>query len=170
MDTNKLKKFAGEARVKLKAGVAGMLQLYGFDANGNASSMPERITGGAIFNGATITDETFYDKWMSLYSAIQAHGIKEVYEEVAYTWFNRFMAIRIMSKNEFINPVLEYNNQDLRLPAIVADARRGNIPPMQEVDRRRLQDLLLDDSKTSEQFAILIVAYCQNNSALLTAS
>ncbi|MDD7134535.1 MAG: BREX-1 system adenine-specific DNA-methyltransferase PglX [Bacteroidales bacterium] len=166
MDTNKLKKFAGEARVKLKAGVAGMLQLYGFDANGNASSMPERITGGAIFNGTTITDETFYDKWMSLYNAIQAHGVKEVYEEVAYTWFNRFMAIRIMRKNGFINPVLEYNNQDLRIPAIVADARRGNIPPMQEVDRRRLQELLLDDSKTSGQFAILIVAYCQNNPIL----
>lgn len=166
MDTNKLKKFASQARLKLKSGVAGMLQLYGFDANGNASSMPERITGGAIFNGATITDETFYDKWMSLYSAIQAHGIKEVYEEVAYTWFNRFMAIRIMRKNGFINPVLEYNNQDLCLPAIVSDARRGNIPPMQEVDRRRLQDLLLDDSKTSEQFAILIVAYCQNNPVL----
>ena len=166
MDTNKLKKFASQARLKLKSGVAGMLQLYGFDANGNASSMPERITGGAIFNGATITDETFYDKWMSLYSAIQAHGIKEVYEEVAYTWFNRFMAIRIMRKNGFINPVLEYNNHDLRIPAIVADARRGNIPPMQEVDRRRLQDLLLDDSKTSEQFAILIVAYCQNNPVL----
>ncbi len=166
MDTNKLKKFAGEARVKLKAGVAGMLQLYGFDANGNASSMPERITGGAIFNGTTITDETFYDKWMSLYNAIQAHGVKEVYEEVAYTWFNRFMAIRIMRKNGFINPVLEYNNQDLRIPAIVADARRGNIQPMQEVDRRRLQELLLDDSKTSGQFAILIVAYCQNNPVL----
>lgn len=166
MDTNKLKKFAGEARVKLKAGVAGMLQLYGFDANGNASSMPERITGGAIFNGTTITDETFYDKWMSLYSAIQAHGVKEVYEEVAYTWFNRFMAIRIMRKNGFINPVLEYNNPDLRIPTIVAEARRGNIPPMQEVDRRRLQELLLDDSKTSEQFAILIVAYCQNNPVL----
>lgn len=166
MDTNKLKKFAGEARLKLKAGVAGMLQLYGFDANGNASSMPERITGGAIFNGTTITDETFYDKWISLYNAIQAHGVKEVYEEVAYTWFNRFMAIRIMRKNGFINPVLEYNNPDLRIPTIVAEARRGNIPPMQEVDRRRLQELLLDDSKTSEQFAILIVAYCQNNPVL----
>lgn len=163
MDTNKLKKFAGEARVKLKAGVAGMLQLYGFDADGNTSTMPERITGGAIFNGTTITDETFYDKWMSLYNAIQAHGVKEVYEEVAYTWFNRFMAIRIMRKNGFINPILEYSNPELRIPSIVADARRGNIPPMQEVDRRRLQDLLLDDSKTSEQFAILIVAYCQNN-------
>lgn len=163
MDTNKLKRFAGEARVKLKAGVASMLQLYGFDADGNASTMPERITGGAIFNGKTITDETFYDKWMSLYNAIQAHGIKEVYEEVAYTWFNRFMAIRIMRKNGFINPVLEYSNPELRIPNIVAEARRGNIPPMQEVDRRRLQDLLLDDSKTSEQFAILIVAYCQNN-------
>ena len=166
MDTNKLKRFAGEARVKLKAGVAGMLRLYGFDADGNASSMPERITGGAIFNGATIADETFYDKWMSLYNAIQAHGVKEIYEEVAYTWFNRFMAIRIMRKNGFISPVLEYSNPELRIPAIVADARRGAIPPMREVDRRRLQDLLTDDSRTNEQFAILTVAFCQDNPVL----
>lgn len=168
MDTNRLKRFAGEARIKLKSGVANMLQLYGFDADGNASTVPERITGGAIFNDTAIPDETFYDKWMSLYNAIQAHGVKEVYEEVAYTWFNRFMAIRILRKNGFINPVLEYSNPELRIPNIVADARRGNIPPMQEVDRRRLQDLLLDDSKTSEQFAILIVAYCQNNPVIKT--
>jgi hypothetical protein len=166
MDTNKLKRFAGEARVKLKAGVAGMLKLYGFDADGHASSMPLPITGGAFFNGTTISDETFYDKWMSLYNAIQAHGVKEIYEEVAYTWFNRFMAIRIMRKNGFISPVLEYSNPELRIPAIVTDARRGNLPPMREVDRRRLQDLLIDDSKTNEQFAILIVAYCQNNPVL----
>lgn len=166
MDTNKLKRFAGEARVKLKAGVAGMLRLYGFDAEGNASSMPERITGGAVFNGATIPDETFYDKWMSLYDAIRSHGVKEIYEEVAYTWFNRFMAIRIMRKNGFISPVLEYGDPELRIPAIVTDARRGNLPPMREVDRRRLQDLLLDDSRTDEQFAILIVAYCRNNPVL----
>ena len=166
MDTNKLKRFAGEARVKLKAGVAGMLKLYGFDADGHASSMPTRITGGAFFNGTTISDETFYDKWMSLYNAIQAHGVKEIYEEVAYTWFNRFMAIRIMRKNGFIRPVLEYSNPELRIPAIVTDARRGNLPSMREVDRKRLQDLLIDDSKTNEQFAILIVAYCQNNPVL----
>ncbi len=166
MDTNKLKRFAGEARAKLKSGVAGMLRLYGFDAGGNASSMPERITGGAIFNGTTIADETFYDKWMSLYNAIQIHGVKEIYEEVAYTWFNRFMAIRIMRKNGFISPVLEYSNPELRIPEIVAQARRGHLPPMREVDRRRFQDLLTDDSRTSEQFAILIVAYCQDNPVL----
>ncbi len=166
MDTNKLKRFAGEARVRLKAGVAGMLRLYGFDAEGNASSVPERITGGAVFNGVTITDETFYDKWMSLHDAIHSRGVKEIYEEVAYTWFNRFMAIRIMRKNGFISPVLEYDNPDLRIPAIVSDARRGIIPQMPDTDLRRLQDLMLDDSRTGEQFAILIVAYCRNNPVL----
>ncbi len=152
--------------MRLKAGVAGMLKLYGFDAEGNASSVPERITGGAVFNGVTITDETFYDKWMSLHDAIHSRGVKEIYEEVAYTWFNRFMAIRIMRKNGFISPVLEYDNPDLRIPAIVSDARRGIIPQMPDADLRRLQDLMLDDSRTGEQFAILIVAYCRNNPVL----
>ncbi len=166
MDTNSLKRFSTEARTKLKTGVAMMMQQLGFDAAGHASSMPERIGGGALLNGTVIPDDRFYDRWMSLYHAIQLHGVREVYEEVAYTWFNRFMAIRIMRMNGFISPVLEYQSQDARIPCIVANARRGIIPPMPELDRRRLDEILLDDSKTSEQFAILIVAYCQNNPVL----
>ena len=166
MDTNSLKRFSTEARIKLKAGVAMMMQQLGFDASGKAIYMLERIGGGALMNGALISDDRFYDRWMSLYHAIQLHGVREVYEEVAYTWFNRFMAIRIMRKNGFISPVLEYQSQDVRIPCIVADARRGVIPPMPEQDRRRLDEILLDDSKTTEQFAILIVAYCHNNPIL----
>lgn len=166
MDTNSLKRFSTEARIKLKTGVAMMMQQLGFDAAGHAVSMPEKIGGGALMNGAVIADDRFYDRWMSLYHAIQLHGIREVYEEVAYTWFNRFMAIRIMRKNGFITPVLEYQSDTVHIPCIVADARRGVIPPMPEQDRRHLDEILLDDSKTAEQFAILIVAYCQNNPVL----
>jgi hypothetical protein len=166
MDTNSLKRFSTEARAKLNTGVAMMMQQLGFDAQGHAASMPERIGGGALMNGAVIADDRFYDRWMSLYHAIQLHGIREVYEEVAYTWFNRFMAIRIMRKNGFITPVLEYQSDTVHIPCIVADARRGVIPPMPEQDRRHLDEILLDDSKTAEQFAILIVAYCQNNPVL----
>ncbi len=166
MDTGRLKRFASEARTLLKEGVAMMLAQYGFDADGNLTAeQPQRISGGTLFLDK-IFDEAFYDKWHSLYRSIQAHGVKEIYEEVAYTWFNRFMAIRIMRKNGFIRPVLEYPSADVPVPQIVMDARRGNIPVMSAADRRRLDDLLLDDSKTFEQFAILIVAFCESNPVL----
>ena len=100
---------------------------------------------------------------MSLYNNIQARGIKQVAEEAAYTWFNRFMAIRIMQKQGFISPVLTYESEDVRVPVIVSEARQGRMPQMAADVHDKLMALLDDDSKTNEQFALLIVAYCHEN-------
>lgn len=165
MDTNSIKKFAVKAREILKAGVAQRLSALGFDAEGKTNEMPQRLSGGTLFQGA-LWDESFYDKWMKLYHQIERTGIKEVYEEAAYTWFNRFMAIRIMQKNGFIVPVLAYELEELRIPLIVAEARRGRIPQMLERDRLKLQSLLDDDTKEVEQFALLITSFCHFNPLL----
>ena len=45
-----------------------------------------------------------------------------VVDKVAYTWFNRFMAIRIMQKQGFISPVLAYESEEVRVPVIVSEA------------------------------------------------
>ena len=165
MDTNSIKKFAVKARDILKAGVAQRLSALGFDTEGKTDEMPQRLSGGTLFQGA-LWDESFYDKWMKLYHQIERTGIKEVYEEAAYTWFNRFMAIRIMQKNGFIAPVLAYESEELRIPLIVVEARRGRLPQMLERDRLKLQSLLDDDTKEVEQFALLITSFCHFNPLL----
>ena len=163
MDTGKLKRFATEARSILMKGVKHRLQSLGFDLKtGLAVEMPVQVEGGAVFMNDTVSTD-FYMRWMSLYNNVQSRSIKEVAEEAAYTWFNRFMAIRIMAKQDFIAPVLEYESEDVRVPAIVSEARQGRMPQMKESVRCQLMELLEDDSKTSEQFALLIVAYCHEN-------
>ena len=163
MDTGKLKRFATEARNILMKGVKHRLQSLGFDLKtGQAVEMPVQVEGGAVFMNDTVSTD-FYMRWMSLYNNVQSRSIKEVAEEAAYTWFNRFMAIRIMAKQDFIAPVLEYESEDVRVPAIVSEARQGRMPQMRESVRCQLMELLEDDSKTSEQFALLIVAYCHEN-------
>ena len=99
---------------------------------------------------------------MSLYNRIQQKGINEVYEEAAYTWFNRLCAIRILQKNNLCSPVLAYADA-ARTPVIVDEARQGRIPQMKEELRQRLVELLDDDTKVTEQFAILITAWCHDN-------
>ena len=99
---------------------------------------------------------------MSLYNRIQQKGISEVYEEAAYTWFNRLCAIRILQKNNLCSPVLAYADA-ARTPVIVDEARQGRIPQMKEELRQRLAELLDDDTKVTEQFAILITAWCHDN-------
>lgn len=163
MDTNRLKRFAVEARTILMQGVKNRLQAMGFDLlTGEAAEMPLAIEGGAVFMGDTVSTD-FYRRWMSLYNNVCARGVKAVAEEAAYTWFNRFVAIRIMQKQGFTSPVLAYDGDGGRVPVIVSDARQGRMPQMAADVRGKLMELLDDGSKTNEQFALLIVAYCHEN-------
>lgn len=159
METNKLKRFATEARNILMQGVAHRFTALGFQPDGTPVEEPQLLGGGATFIGDTVTED-FYHKWQSLAAAIRRHGLKDVAEEAAYTWFNRLMAIRIMTKNGLIPPVLQYESSGVYVPLIVSEARQGRLPQMNEEERSRLMPLLDDDSRTAEQFSLLIVAFC----------
>lgn len=163
MDTNKLKKFAAEARVKLKEGVKAKIIALGFDGNGNVSesNRPVPAQGGCVWTGK-IMSETFLKQWNSLYNRIQSKGLHEVYEEAAYTWFNRLVAIRILQKNNLCSSVLDFVDE-ARTPSIVFEARSGILPQMDDETRREIMELLDDDTKTTEQFAMLITAWCRQN-------
>lgn len=168
METNQLKKFATEARTILKLGVVNKLAALGFDSDGHVqdADKPQRVENGTIFQGRVLSGEAFYYKWMALYHRIEVKGIREVYEEAAYTWFNRLVAIRILEKNNLIAPVLTFDNDQSRIPQIVAEARRGAFPPLSAAQRDELSRLLADDMRTGEQFQLLITAYCETNPIL----
>ena len=162
MDTNRLKRFATEARNILMQGVVHRLSALGFLPDGSVTEEPQQQGGGATFMGDTVTQD-FYDKWQSLRRAVTERSMAEVAEEAAYTWFNRLVAIRILVKNGLASPVLEYESEDVLVPLLVSEARQGRMPEMDADSMRKLTELLEDDSKTNEQFALLIVAYCHEN-------
>ncbi len=166
MDTNRLKKFAIEARNILKAGIAAKLTSLGFDSKGGVAEnlRPQLLQGGTLWNGRTLS-EGFYHQWMRLYEEVQAKGVNEVYEQAAYTWFNRLVAIRILQKNGLCEPVSTYADS-AHTPQIVNQARQGLFPPMEEASKRHLLELLDDDTKVTEQFAVLLVAWCHANPIL----
>ncbi len=162
MDTNRLKRFATEARNKLMQGVAHRLMALGFRPDGSAPEEPQLQGGGATFMGG-IVSEDFYQKWNSLHRAVQMRSIDEIVEEAAYTWFNRLVAIQIMVRNRLISPVLDFDEAGARVPVIVAEARQGRCPQMDSDTSRQLNALIDDDRKTDEQFALLITAFCHSN-------
>ena len=166
METNRLKKFAIEARNILKAGIAAKLTSLGFDNKGEVAEnlRPQLLQGGTLWNGRTLS-EGFYYQWMRLYEEVQAKGVNEVYEQAAYTWFNRLVAIRILQKNGLCEPVSTYADS-AHTPQIVNQARQGLFPPMEEASKRHLLELLDDDTKVTEQFAVLLVAWCHANPIL----
>ena len=164
MNTSQIKNFAIQSRNILKTGVLNRILTLGFNERGNLIvDRPIKIQGGTVFMDQ-LREESFYDAWIALESRLAKHGIKEVCEEAAYTWFNRLVAIRIMQKNHFIEPVMQYVSQESRIPVIVDQARSGRLSlQMTAQDKAKLDDLLRDSTKTNEQFNLLISAFCQAN-------
>ena len=162
METTRIKRFAIEARNILMQGVAQRFITLGFNPDGTVNEEPEAHGGGATFMEGIVSMD-FYNKWKSLQEAVNNKTIDEVAEEAAYTWFNRLVAIRIMAKNHLIAPVLEYVSNEDRIPIIVSEARQGRMPQMDTQNADKLKELLDNDALTSEQFSILIVAYCHDN-------
>lgn len=162
MDTAKLKRFAAEARVNLMEGVRRKLRSLGFDENGESNAEPELIQGGTLWKGEEYP-EAFYHQWAALKERIKTHSVREVVEEAAYTWFNRMMAIRILSKNELCEPILATEGNVSGYPLLLESARMGQIPEMSAQERHRFDMLMEDDTMTSEQFSLLLTVWCHNN-------
>ena len=165
MNTTQLKKFASEARNILREGVQLKLDALGFKHDGSIAEedRPVKGQGYILFRGEAIEDNGFYERWESLFHRISEKGFSDVCEEAAYTWFNRLMAIRIMARNGFIAPVLEYTSPTTRIPVILGQAREGQLPEMSAADREALMAIIDDGTRSQEQFALLITAYCEYN-------
>ena len=165
MNTNQIRKFATEARILLLKGVSNSLRTF-FSDSGEPIIVPKLVQGGCAF-GAQTKDEAFLRRWQSLQHQITLHGFRWVVEQVAYTWFNRLVAINILAKNNLAEPMLQFANPALRVPYIVEQARAGHFPEMSAVDKAMLRELLNDDAKTFEQFSLLIGCYCTANPIIL---
>ena len=164
MNTSQIKNFAIQSRNLLKAGVLNRILALGFDVDGDLTvDRPVKIQGGTIFMGQ-LREEGFYDAWSALEERIAKHSVKEVCEEAAYTWFNRLVAIRIMQKNDFIEPVMQYASEETRIPVIVDQARSGRLSLTMTVsEQEKLENLLRDPTKTNDQFNLLLTAFCKSN-------
>jgi hypothetical protein len=160
-----LKTFSQQSRRILIRGIAQKLLYWGFDAKGNVTEEPTTLEGGYVLRGEAFDDSAIPGKWNRLKDAIQKKGIESVIEEAAYTWFNRIMAIRILSKNGYDRAQLEYEG-DSKTPTLLTRARRGQSEFLATGEKKRLQVVLTDYAKEREAFAILLTGYCEYHQLL----
>ena len=95
MDKNSIKKFAIQSRVELIKAVKQKAFEYKIEEQSNNED--SNVTAG----GRLLTDAERKQR-ASLISQIRQKGYEQVMEEVAYTWFNRFIALRYMEVNNFL--------------------------------------------------------------------
>ncbi|MGE5659570.1 MAG: BREX-1 system adenine-specific DNA-methyltransferase PglX [Actinomycetota bacterium] len=146
MDTSRLRKFAQFARRRLMEEVAAKLtQVLVSD------SAARRESGEAV---------------LKLEEQINEHGKKLVIERVAYTWFNRFCALRFMDVNRYTRIGVVSPAEGQFQPEILAEAKMGHIDEETVPQPLRKKIFaLLDGSAPSpdaqtEAYRLLVVAAC----------
>ena len=95
MNKNAIQKFAIWARNELIAQVSQRAYQYGIDESGFGDASADTL------NARLLTAEEKSQR-QELIKQIKEKGYKQVMEEVAYTWFNRFIALRFMEVNNYL--------------------------------------------------------------------
>ena len=95
MNKNAIQKFAIWARNELITQVSQRAYQYGIDESGFGDASADTL------NGRLLTAEEKSQR-QELIKQIKEKGYKQVMEEVAYTWFNRFIALRFMEVNNYL--------------------------------------------------------------------
>ena len=95
MDKNAIKKYAVWARTELIDRVTQKALQYGITERDNVPASATSV------NGVVLSKDEIQQR-KALLERIAKKGYKQVIEEVAYTWFNRFSALRFMEVNGYL--------------------------------------------------------------------
>lgn len=95
MDKNAIKKYAVWARRELISRVSQKAQQFGITEKEIADANADTVCGRLLS-----TEEK--TQRQALIAQIKREGFEQVMEEVAYTWFNRFSALRFMEVNGYL--------------------------------------------------------------------
>lgn len=145
MDTSKLKKFAQAARNLLIDQVTSKLDMVLDDASAARRENPEAVK--------------------DLEGAIRTTSRDQVIEKVAYTWFNRFTALRFMDANGYTSIQVVSPTEGQTRPEILSEAMAGHIDVGVATSVKDRIAALLDSRSPSsdpqgEAYRLLLVASC----------
>lgn len=181
MNKTAIKNFAIWARNKLIADVSYDARLIGITEDGIAKPLPQSFGGTQFFDIGTAEPYSISGEAVrqrdKLIEAIQQKekdtdyktAYQYVIEEVAYTWFNRLIAIRFMEVNDYLPShirVLSSESGKLE-PDLVTTPFDAELPFTAEEEAQIFQ--LKQDNKLDEVFRILFLKQCNALNEILPA-
>ena len=151
MDKNAIKKFAVWARTELIARVSLKGVEYGITEDNIEAANADSV-GGKVLTA----DEK--KQRQALIAEINDKGYKQVMEEVAYTWFNRFSALRFMEVNGYLpSHVRVFTDEENNFkPQIITEAIHLDLDGL---DMEKVYELK-DAEKTEELYKYLLIVQC----------
>jgi type II restriction/modification system DNA methylase subunit YeeA len=148
MNTNTLKKFAQEARKKLIEQIGAKLELV---LTSDSAELREKAS-----------------QVKKLQEEINATSKEQVIDKVAYTWFNRLMALRFMDANDYqpIGVRVVTPKDNYTLPEILDEAKQGNIHNELPVNQQHIYNVLdgkiPSSNAQNEAYKELLIGACNH--------
>lgn len=153
MNKNAIKSYAVWARNELMKQVAQKAYEYGV----TESSLPDYNTDNV--NGRLLSSDE-KKQLNELINEVKKNGYKHVIEEVAYTWFNRFIALRYMEVNNYLPQrirVFTNDNNEFK-PDLLTDAIHVEL---EGLDIQKVFDYI-EENKQEELYKYLLLTLCND--------
>ena len=157
MDKNAIKKYAIWARRELIEKVSQKALQYGIEAGKELDPKLDSI------NGVLLTDDEKKQR-QALIRKINENGYTQVMEEVAYTWFNRFIALRFMEVNGYLpSHVRVFTDEAGEFkPQIMSEALHLEL---EGLDMEKVYELK-NDNRDDDLFKYLLITQCNALSSI----
>ena len=158
MNKSAIQKFAIWARKELIAQVSQRAYQYGITQEGYGEADAVTVRGHALSS-----EEAKQRK--ELVGQIRQKGYTQVMEEVAYTWFNRFIALRFMEVNNYLPSHIRVFSDSTGAfkPEILGDALHLDLPGL---DRDRVA-AYIESNQTENLYRYLLLTQCDALNAAL---
>ena len=156
METKHLKKYAPEARRDFIAAVQNKAAVYGLLPK---EILPMQEEGDVVIIGDRPFPRSVAKQRKELEARIRKEGFQQFIEAIAYTWFNRFVAIRYMELHGYLDHgyrVLSHP-EGKSTPEILENAERIELAGL---NRDEVVDLKLDGGKDEQLYQMLLLAQC----------
>ena len=155
MNKNRLKAFAPRTRNKLLEQISAKALRYGID-----------FKKGTISETDSVEVRAKARQIGELRQEIARTSFDETLEKVAYTWFNRFIAIRFMEVNGYLRTRPLSSSEGHITPDILAEAQSGTLDPSLNIDSARLRELLGANELESAYQMLLVALFNQLNESM----
>lgn len=151
MNKTAIKNFAVEARVMLINAVTQLAYEFEVTENGTNDPAQESVNGWSL----TAAEK---NQRSQLIANIRQNGFTQTMEEAAYTWFNRFIALRFMEVNNYLpshTRIFSDESGNFK-PEVLSDAANVEIDGL---DKELVLELL-ENQENERLYKYIIITQC----------
>ena len=165
MNKSILQKFAIEARRELRDKIKAKAYEYGIKEDeikkGEIESSDSIVVNGKTLNKDEKDQRRKLIEKIEILNEEGSNGFDLVIEEVAYTWFNRLMALRFMEVNRYIKTRVLSSEEGNKIPDIVTEAIDISFKNV-DLDEEYIRELKLssDIDATQKLFKYMVISQC----------